>query len=211
MSAGDLARTVRKRFTSLIRSAGPRPDDAILLACLPSPESSLALSLLHSLERRYETTVTVLELVPRGMSPILADLAGGEADRYVWKPLSGQTYTAHKLQALEYAAGMKDPLIVIPYTADQVAEYLMAELARGEVRGLLVDSVYRTAYPLSSTTNAEVRELVGSTPIHMHATTALLIEQIQPQTSPQSAAAAYRRILRALRRYQERARRGIAS
>jgi len=145
-------------FAKSLRKAGIRRADIVLLAGRADPQSYLCLKLLYEIEKNFpDTKVYVYELISQDERPCLRELSGDLGLNYEKVHLARNSYTDYKMALLKIASKYRDPLFVVPFTADDLAEYLISELLLGKLEGLIPDLSFRTAYPLLSISAKEIR------------------------------------------------------
>lgn len=136
----------------------------MMLAGRPDPQSYLALKLLYEVERSFpKVHIRVYELYSDEVT-CLRSLAEELGLEYVSIRQGSRTYTCYKVKVLELASELKDPLVVIPFTAEDVAEYLLSEVLTGSLEGMLLDAYVRVAYPLMTRTLNELKVACSCAP-----------------------------------------------
>lgn len=148
--------SIEKRFRRGLREAKPRPDDSVVLVARPDSQSLLALKLLAKIERKFpRAKLSVVEVAPPSTTPALKAPCRELGVGYGAVTSEGYAYTDLRRAAL-LALKPDDPLLVLPDTAEDLAAYLLGEVALGAVEGLELDARFRVAYPLA---RVSVREL----------------------------------------------------
>jgi len=145
---------IRKRFLQLLRMAHPRRGDTVVAVTLNNPQSYLLLKLLLGIEQEYDSRVVNLHL-GNTLPTALRELCGA-CDLQIQLKTTPASVTQLKLLVAGALAAFRDPLCVLPLTAEEVASYVLGELLAGNLAGLVLDRMYRTAYPLSTTSLRDV-------------------------------------------------------
>ena len=153
---------LRKRFLRLLRMAHPKRGDTVVAVTLSNPQSYLMLKLLVSIEQAYASRVVLLHLgehIPSSFEKLCK-----ECSHRIHLQVTPGSITQLKLLAAKAVAAFEDPLCVLPLTAEEMASYILGELLAGDLSGLALDLMYRTAYPLSTTLLSEVPVEEGAAP-----------------------------------------------
>lgn len=136
-----------------------------MLAGRPDPQSYLALRLLYEAEKDFpDTSVYVYEFHSERETTCLESLAKKLGIRYTQVRLSSPSYTCYKLSVMKAVSGLGNPLVVLPLTIEDIAEYLLSEALTGMLEGMLLDARMRVAYPLVSRSLKELNITCGCTP-----------------------------------------------
>jgi len=188
-------KTLQKRYLKNIRLANPKPDDTILVTTLNNHQSYTTLKLTLQIETQYNTKIHTLHLGPPPPPPLKQLTQQTTLLAHIPNP--PKTYTQLKLQTLTHAQTLQDPLIILPLAAEDIAIYMLQELLNTNLAGLQLDTTYRTAYPLATTTLQELRKL---DPTPLPATTLQgpaqqLLQQLQTKITPTATAKTYLQLL----------------
>lgn len=146
LCAKCIASIVEYKFLRGIRLAKPRRGDNLVMVCRGDLQSYYALKTLIKVEKAYEVTIEAIELAPQ---PLCEELCEEEGIKYCFEEAKHDTYTDFRLAVLARLRGARDPLLVMPDALEDLAVYAMSEVWLGDLRGLLLDMLFRVSYPLS--------------------------------------------------------------
>jgi len=128
-----------------------------VVVTLNNPQSYLLLKLVLDVERFFEAEIVNLHIGPH-KAPEIEELTRA-CSRRVHALQQPSTLTGLKLVVYEAYKDMPGALYVLPFTAEEVYCYVLGEIMLGDLSGLILDREARVAYPLATTSLAEIEEL----------------------------------------------------
>jgi len=179
-----LAAVVEHRFLRSIRLAKPRRGDSLVMVCRGDLQSYYALRTLIRVERAYDVMIRAIELAPQ---PLCRRICEEEGLEYSFTEARHATYTDFRLSVLARLRDAQDSLLIMPDALEDLAVYAMSEVWLGDLRGLLLDMLFRVAYPLSRVSVKalallEPRLATRLHPAYLSASARELIEELSRST-----------------------------